>query len=129
MASGLEKPAHRNHPRRLRRQRPRVAGTRIRVQDVYVWPVEGKTADAIVADFPQLQVADVLCALAYFWIIAPKLSSKCSRGRFRRQNTRRLGPGPIGLEPRAETAACSGFILTKSFLQPVAAGLRGAALM
>jgi uncharacterized protein (DUF433 family) len=47
---------------------PRIAGTRIRVQDIYVWHErEGKGADEIVSQHPQLKLADVHAALAYFW--------------------------------------------------------------
>lgn len=48
--------------------RPCVAGTRIRVQDVYVWhELQGRTADEIVSRFPQLAMADVYAAMAYYW--------------------------------------------------------------
>jgi uncharacterized protein (DUF433 family) len=48
--------------------RPCIAGHRIRVQDVYVWQeVQGQTPAQMVADFPQLTVAQVHAALAYYW--------------------------------------------------------------
>ncbi len=48
--------------------KPRVAGTRIRVQDVYVWhELHGRSVDEIVASFPQLTHAQVHSALAYFF--------------------------------------------------------------
>lgn len=48
--------------------KPCVAGTRIRVQDIYVWhELQGKSPDEIVSHFPQLTMADVYAALAYFW--------------------------------------------------------------
>ena len=48
--------------------KPCVAGTRIRVQDIFVWhEMQGKTPDEIVSDFPQLTLADVHAALAYYW--------------------------------------------------------------
>jgi len=48
--------------------KPCVVGTRIRVQDIYVWhELQGKTPDEIVSDFPQLTLADVHAAMAYFW--------------------------------------------------------------
>src|SRR3990170_2869898 len=48
--------------------RPCIAGTRIRVQDVYVWhELQGRSPDEIVSGFPQLSLADVYAALAYFW--------------------------------------------------------------
>jgi uncharacterized protein (DUF433 family) len=47
--------------------KPCVAGTRIRVWDVHVWhDLEGKRPEEIVAAFPQLSVADVHAALAYY---------------------------------------------------------------
>ena len=48
--------------------KPRIAGHRIRVQDVYVWhELQGQTPEEIVADFPQLTLGDVHAALAYYW--------------------------------------------------------------
>src|SRR3972149_2456027 len=46
--------------------KPRVAGHRIRVQDIVLWTEQGKSADEIVTDFPQLSLADVYAALAYY---------------------------------------------------------------
>jgi uncharacterized protein (DUF433 family) len=48
--------------------RPCVAGTGIRVWDVYVLHErQGKSADEVVAAFPHLTLADVHAALAYYW--------------------------------------------------------------
>ena len=48
--------------------RPCIAGHRIRVQDIYVWhELQGQSPDEIVARFPQITLADVYAALAYFW--------------------------------------------------------------
>jgi uncharacterized protein (DUF433 family) len=48
--------------------KPCVVGTRIRVQDIYVWhELQGKTPDEIVSEFPQLSLADVHAALSYYW--------------------------------------------------------------
>jgi uncharacterized protein (DUF433 family) len=48
--------------------KPCIVGTRIRVQDIYIWhELEGKTPDAIASDFPQLTLADIHAALAYYW--------------------------------------------------------------
>lgn len=45
-----------------------IAGTRIRVQDIYVWHErQGQSPDEIVSQFKQLTLADVYAALAYFW--------------------------------------------------------------
>ena len=46
----------------------RIAGTRIRVQDIYVWhELRGQSVDEIVASFPQLHHAQVYAALAYYF--------------------------------------------------------------
>ena len=48
--------------------KPCIAGTRIRVQDMFVWhELQGQSADEIVSRFPQLTMADVYAALAYYW--------------------------------------------------------------
>lgn len=47
--------------------RPRIAGHRIRVQDIVVWhEVHGMSPDEIVSGFPQLTLANVYAALAYY---------------------------------------------------------------
>ncbi len=47
--------------------KPCVAGTRIRVWDIHVWHnLQGQSPEDIVADFPQLTLADVYAALAYY---------------------------------------------------------------
>jgi uncharacterized protein (DUF433 family) len=48
--------------------KPRIAGTRIRVQDVVVWhEAWGQSPEEIVTDFPQLTLAQVHAALAYYY--------------------------------------------------------------
>jgi uncharacterized protein (DUF433 family) len=45
-----------------------IAGTRIRVVDVYALvEVHGRTPREIVSDFPQLTLGDVHAALTYYW--------------------------------------------------------------
>jgi uncharacterized protein (DUF433 family) len=46
--------------------KPRVDGTRIRVQDIALWTEQGQSADEIVAEFPQLSLSAVYSALAYY---------------------------------------------------------------
>ena len=47
--------------------RPRIAGSRIRVQDIVVWhEVHGLSPDEIVSQFPGLTLADVCAALTYY---------------------------------------------------------------
>ena|SRR5579859_1978169 len=48
--------------------KPCIAGSRIRVQDIFVWhELQGQSADEIVSKFPQLTHADVYAALTYYW--------------------------------------------------------------
>ena len=48
--------------------KPRIAGTRIRVQDIYVWhELQGQSVDEIVSNLPHLALADVHAALSYFF--------------------------------------------------------------
>jgi uncharacterized protein (DUF433 family) len=47
--------------------KPRIAGTRIRVQDISIWhELHGWSADEIVDAYPHLTLADVYAALAYY---------------------------------------------------------------
>ena len=47
---------------------PCIAGSRIRVQDIFVWHErQGQSPDEIATRFPQLTLADIYAALAYFW--------------------------------------------------------------
>ena len=48
--------------------KPRIDGTRIRVQDIYSWhEVHGKSVDEIVSDYPHLTHAGIYAALSYYW--------------------------------------------------------------
>ena len=48
--------------------KPCIAGTRIRVWDIYVLHErQGKSADDVVAAYPELRLADVYAALAYYF--------------------------------------------------------------
>jgi uncharacterized protein (DUF433 family) len=63
-------------------QLPYIAGTRIRVMDVYVWHVlRGMSAHAIVDQFPHLSMADVYAAMAYYWDHRDDVHEQLSRAR------------------------------------------------
>lgn len=48
--------------------KPRIAGHRIRVQDVVIWHEKlGMSPDEIVDQYPTITLADVHAALAYYW--------------------------------------------------------------
>lgn len=45
-----------------------IAGSRIRVEDVYIWhEKQGRSAQDIVKEYPQLTLADVHAAMTYYW--------------------------------------------------------------
>ncbi|MCO6454093.1 MAG: DUF433 domain-containing protein [Pirellulaceae bacterium] len=46
--------------------KPRVTGTRIRVQDIVLWTEQGRSPDEIVTEYPQLTHGDVHAALTYY---------------------------------------------------------------
>jgi uncharacterized protein (DUF433 family) len=47
--------------------KPRIAGSRIRVQDIVTWHEQmGLTPDEIVSQYPTLTLADIYAALAYY---------------------------------------------------------------
>lgn len=76
--------------------KPRVAGTRIRVQDVYFWhDVEGKSPDEIVTSFPQLSMADVYAALSYFWAHREELLNDLQLQRAHYEEMKRTQPSLI----------------------------------
>ncbi len=47
--------------------KPRITGTRLRVQDIVIWIEMGDSVDDIVTDYPQLTLADVYAALSYYY--------------------------------------------------------------
>ncbi len=51
----------------VRGGKPRVAHTRITVSDIVIWTEQGQSPNEIVADYPQLSLADVHSALAYYY--------------------------------------------------------------
>ena len=50
----------------LRSGKPHIKGTRITVADVVLWTEQGMSPDELVTEFPQLTLADVYAALAYY---------------------------------------------------------------
>jgi uncharacterized protein (DUF433 family) len=75
---------------------PRVAGTRIRVQDIYFWhEVEGKSPDELVTDFPQLSMADVYAALSYFWAHREPMLREIEEQRLRYEQLKSSQPSLV----------------------------------
>ena len=48
--------------------KPCIVGSRIRVQDIYVWhEIQGRSPVDIVGEYPELSLADVHAAIAYYF--------------------------------------------------------------
>jgi uncharacterized protein (DUF433 family) len=70
-----------------------IAGTRIRVQDIYIWhELQGKTPQEIVAEFPQLTVADVHAAMTYYWDNQELMQEQMKRGEEVAEEIRKKHP-------------------------------------
>lgn len=74
-----------------------VAGTRVRVQDIYVHSeVHGQTADEIVDGFPHLTLAQVHAALAYYFDHREEIQEEIREDReFAARMKAQAGPGPL----------------------------------
>lgn len=76
--------------------KPRIAGSRIRVQDVVVWHERmGRSADEIVSRYPQLTLAGVYSALAYYHDNRQQIESQMSEDRKLVEEVRRLYPSKL----------------------------------
>ena len=58
---------HIEHTPGVRSDKPRIKGTRITVADIVLWTEQGMSPDQLVTEFPQLGLADVHAALAYYY--------------------------------------------------------------
>ena len=77
--------------------KPCVAGTRIRVWDIYVHhEVRGMTPDEIVTQYPELSLADVHAAMAYYWDNREAIDKQMKDAdEFVDQLKAVTGPGPL----------------------------------
>ena len=75
----------------------RIAGTRIRVQDVYVWhELQGRSVDQIIASFPQLNHSQVHAALSYFFARPDEIRLQMAEDERRVEELKNhTGPGPL----------------------------------
>lgn len=75
---------------------PRIAGHRIRVQDVVLWTEQGQSPDEIVSAFPQLTLGDVHAALAYYFDHREAIDQDIQADDAVVQEMKaKLGPGPL----------------------------------
>jgi uncharacterized protein (DUF433 family) len=76
--------------------RPRIAGSRIRVQDIVVWHERmGTSADEIVSRYPHLSLAGVYAALAYYHDHRQAIEADMERGEALAEEIRRQYPSKL----------------------------------
>lgn len=76
--------------------KPRIAGTRIRVQDVVVWHERmGLSADEIASRYLQLTLADVYAALAFYHDHREQIDAEMAAGQELVEEMRRLHPSKL----------------------------------
>jgi uncharacterized protein (DUF433 family) len=77
--------------------KPCITGTRIRVWDIYISHERlGNSADQIIAEYPQLTLADVHAALAYYYDHKSEIDAQMKADQsFVEQLKTSAGPGPL----------------------------------
>jgi len=77
--------------------KPCIAGTRIRVWDVYVLHErQGLSADEVIAAYPELSLSDVYAALTYYYDNKEEVDTQMKADdQFVEQLKKRTGPGPL----------------------------------
>ena len=77
--------------------KPCIAGTRIRVWDIFVLHERlGKTPDEILADYPELSLADIFAALSYYFDHQAEIDAEMKAAdEFVDQLKILTGPGPL----------------------------------
>jgi uncharacterized protein (DUF433 family) len=77
--------------------KPCIRNTRVRVWDIYMASeIEGKTPDEVVAAYPQLSLADVHAALAYYWDHRSEIEAEMDDADGRVAELKaKTGPGPL----------------------------------
>jgi len=87
-------------PSAIHGQKACIAGTRISVQDIYVWhELMGKSPDQIVLEYPFLTMAQVHSALAYYYEHADEIRQQVKQGRDEAERIKAANPSklPINL--------------------------------
>jgi uncharacterized protein (DUF433 family) len=80
-------------PSAIQGQKACIAGTRIGVQDIYVWhELLGRTPDQIVSELPFLSLAQVHAALAYYYDHMDEIREQVKRGREEADRVRAKNP-------------------------------------
>ncbi len=79
----------------VRGGKPRISGTRICISDVVIWTEQGQSPDEIVTDFPQLTLADVHAALAYYYDHREAVDHQISQAEAFAAEMRKKSPSPL----------------------------------
>jgi uncharacterized protein (DUF433 family) len=83
-----------------------ITGTRIRVQDIYVWyELQGQGPDEIVTRFPQLTLADVHAALTYYWDNTAEIQQEIADAESLVQQMKQASPSPLQEKLRGTDAS------------------------
>jgi uncharacterized protein (DUF433 family) len=83
----------------------RIAGTRIRVEDIYIWHVvQGKSPHEIVSEFPQLTLGDVYAAMAYYWDHRDEIQKQITEAQAFVEEMKRQHPSKLQEELRQRHA-------------------------
>lgn len=81
--------------------KPRIAGHRVRVQDVAIWHEKlGLSPDEIVQHYPTITLADVHAALAYYWDHRDAIERAIAAEHALVEELRRGHAGPLGAKLR-----------------------------
>jgi uncharacterized protein (DUF433 family) len=76
--------------------KPRIAGQRVRVQDVAIWhEKQGMSPDEIVDCYPELSLADVHAALAYYWDHRAEIEATIAADRAFAEEMQRTNVSPL----------------------------------
>jgi uncharacterized protein (DUF433 family) len=83
-----------------------VVGTRIRVQDIYIWhELRGQSPDEIVTNFPQLTLADIRAALTYYWDNAQEIQQEMAQAEALVEQLKQTSPSPLQEKLRGTDAS------------------------
>jgi uncharacterized protein (DUF433 family) len=83
-------------PSAIHGQKACIAGTRISVQDIYVWhELIGKTPDQIVSEYPFLSLAQVHSALSYYFDHIDEIRAQVKRGREEAEQIKAANPAKL----------------------------------
>jgi uncharacterized protein (DUF433 family) len=78
----------------------------IRVQDVYVWhELRRQSPDEIVTNFPQLTLADVHAALAYYWDNTQEIQQEMAQADAILEQLKQASPSPLQEKLRGTDAS------------------------